>query len=105
MSENAEALSETQMAGAHMRNYLEEMVKKIVRNPSSARVEFSQGEKTTVYIATVCPEDLGLLLGKKGATIEAIRTLVKAMMARHNMRAIVQLDQQLESFCAKGDRN
>ncbi len=105
MSENARAFAETEAAGAHMRNYLEEMVRKIVRKPGDAHVEFSQGERTTVYIASVNPEDLGLLLGKKGATIEAIRTLVKAMMARHNMRAIVQLDQQLEVFCARDEKN
>ncbi|MDG0815093.1 KH domain-containing protein [Bdellovibrio svalbardensis] len=103
MSEDVKAQVEMNTAGAHMRTYLEEMVKKIVRNPSDARIEFSQGEKTTVYIAVVNPDDLGLLLGKKGATIDAIRTLVRAMMARYGMRAIVQLDEQLESHCAKSD--
>lgn len=104
MSTNTEeVLDDTQVqARAEMRVYLENLIKKIVRNPAGVRVEFFRGDKTTVYVVVVAPEDLGLLLGKKGATIEAIRVILKAMMARFGMRAVVQLDQQLEVYCARG---
>ncbi|QDK39413.1 KH domain-containing protein [Bdellovibrio sp. NC01] len=104
MSTNAtEVLDDSQVqARADMRAYLETMIQKIVRNPAGVRVEFFRGDKTTVYVVVVAPEDLGLLLGKKGATIEAIRVILKAQMARFGMRAVVQLDQQLEAYCARG---
>jgi len=50
----------------------------------------TQQEKVEVTL-TVHPDDMGRIIGKQGRTINAIRTLAGLLVAKHEMRASVEL--------------
>lgn len=60
-----------------MKELVEYIVKNIVRNPDAVEVtEQQDGDRITVTIR-VAKEDMGAVIGKKGAVINAIRSIVR----------------------------
>ena len=80
---------------------LEDLIKKIVRLEKDVMVHFTTGPQTTVFEVVVNPSDMKYLIGKKGATIEALRVVCKTIIAKHGLRAVLQIDEELEARCAK----
>lgn len=66
------------------------ILSRIVRNPNDVVVSFLIGDRTTVYQVAVHKDDYGYLLGKRGTTINSLRALVRAMLARHQIRAVLE---------------
>ena len=58
---------------------LEEMVCALVDEESAVRVEVHVEKFHTNYMVSVAAKDFGKLLGRKGVTIDAVRTLTNAM--------------------------
>ncbi len=58
----------------------EELIKMIVKNPDEVSVkEFDTEEENFVHIEVLVSEsDMGLVIGKEGKNIKAIRTIVQA---------------------------
>jgi len=82
-----------------MKHLIEVIVKSIVDFPENVSVTQIDGESTIVFELRVRKEDVGKVIGKKGRTINAIRTLVNATAAKTSMRAmleIVEEDQEPE---------
>ena len=52
-----------------MKLLVEEMTKALVDHPEEVLVEEVAGEKTTVYELRVAKNDIGKVIGKRGATI------------------------------------
>jgi len=71
-----------------MKELIEYIVKSIVDNPEEVEVAQIDGESTIVFELRVKQEDVGKVIGKKGRTINAIRTLVNATAAKSGMRAM-----------------
>ncbi len=83
-----------------MKHLIEVIVKSIVDFPENVDVTQIDGESTIVFELRVRKEDVGKVIGKKGRTINAIRTLVNATAAKTGMRAmleIVEEDQEPET--------
>lgn len=78
---------------------IQSLLGKILRYPEGAKVTLKVGPQTTIFVLVVDPRDFGILIGKSGVTIESLRVIVRAMMARGAMRGIVQIDEVLESAC------
>ena len=57
---------------------LEFVAKQLVDNPDDVEVVVKDGERNTVLELYVHDEDLGKVIGKRGRTAKALRTLVKA---------------------------
>lgn len=74
-----------------MKHLIEVIAKSIVDFPESVDVTQIDGESTIVFELRVRKEDLGKVIGKKGRTINAIRTLLNATAAKTNMRAMLEL--------------
>ncbi|PID31778.1 RNA-binding protein [Candidatus Saccharibacteria bacterium] len=76
--------------------FVEFIVKSLVGNPDKVVVERRIDEKGVLLELTVDPEDLGRVIGKRGATAQSLRTLLRALGtkndARYNLK-IVDLDQ------------
>jgi hypothetical protein len=76
--------------------FVEYIVKSLVSNPDSVQVERRIDEKGVLLELTVNPEDLGRVIGKRGATAQSLRTLLRALGtkndARYNLK-IVDNDQ------------
>src|SRR5438270_7119461 len=72
--------------------FVEFIVKSLVSNPDAVSVERRIDEKGVLLELTVDPEDLGRVIGKKGATAQSLRTLLRALGtkndARYNLKII-----------------
>ncbi len=74
-----------------MKNFIELIVKELVDNPDQVVVTEVDGERTTVYELRVGPGDLGKVIGKRGKTAGAIRTLISAASAKKGKRAMLEI--------------
>lgn len=72
--------------------FVEFVIKSIVGNPDAVSVERSVDEKGVLLELTVDPEDLGRVIGKRGATAQSVRTLLRALgtknEARYNLKIV-----------------
>lgn len=76
--------------------FVEFIVKSLVSQPEAVKIERRIDEKGVLLELTVDPEDLGRVIGKRGATAQSIRTLLRALGtkndARYNLK-IVDVDR------------
>lgn len=81
--------------------FVEYIVKTVVGHPDDVVVERLIDEKGVLLTLTVNPEDLGRVIGKRGATAQSLRTLLRALGtkndARYNLK-IVNNDDQADSY-------
>lgn len=72
--------------------FVEYVVKSLVGNPDDVKIERRIDEKGVLLELTVNPEDLGRVIGKRGATAQSLRTLLRALgtknEARYNLKII-----------------
>lgn len=72
--------------------FVEYVVKSLVSNPDAVQVERRIDEKGVLLELTVDPEDLGRVIGKRGATAQSLRTLLRALgtknEARYNLKIV-----------------
>lgn len=72
--------------------FIEYIVKSLVGNPDAVKVERRIDEKGVLLELTVDAEDLGRVIGKRGATAQSLRTLLRALGtkndARYNLKII-----------------
>lgn len=59
-------------------NVLEFVAKQLVDHPEDVRIDVDDDPRETVLELNVNQEDLGKVIGKRGRTAKALRTLVKA---------------------------
>ena len=72
--------------------FIEYVVKSLVSKPDAVIVERIIDEKGVLLTLTVDPEDLGRVIGKRGATAQSLRTLLRALgtknEARYNLKIV-----------------
>ncbi len=72
--------------------FVEYIVKSLVSQPDAVQVVRTVDEKGVLLELTVDPEDLGRVIGKRGATAQSLRTLLRALGtkndARYNLKII-----------------
>jgi uncharacterized protein len=66
--------------------FVEFVVKSLVTKPDAVQVVRSIDEKGVLLELTVDPEDLGRVIGKRGATAQSIRTLLRALGTKNDAR-------------------
>lgn len=76
---------------AKLAEVVELMVKAVVDHPEKVEVKEIEGEKTTVVELKVAPEDLGKVIGKKGNTARAMRTILAAVSRKQNKKAVLEI--------------
>lgn len=59
-----------------MKHFLDYVVRSLVDNPDDVQVTESSQDGETVYRISLHPADVGLVIGKGGRTIGAIRSLI-----------------------------
>jgi len=67
-------------------DFVEYVVKAIVEKPDAVVVNRSLDQKGVFLELQVDPEDVGKVIGKKGATINAIRSLLRVLGAKYDAR-------------------
>src|SRR5437868_11972936 len=72
--------------------FIEFVVKSLVGKPEAVQVDRRVDEKGVLLELTVDQEDLGRVIGKRGATAQSLRTLLRALGtkndARYNLKII-----------------
>lgn len=66
--------------------FVEFIVKSLVGNPDAVKVERRIDEKGVLLELTVDGEDLGRVIGKRGATAQSLRTLLRALGTKNDAR-------------------
>ncbi len=66
--------------------FVEYVVKSLVSKPDAVSIERRIDEKGVLLELTVDPEDLGRVIGKRGATAQSLRTLLRALGTKNDAR-------------------
>ena len=66
--------------------FVEYVVKSLVSKPEAVSIERRIDEKGVLLELTVDPEDLGRVIGKRGATAQSLRTLLRALGTKNDAR-------------------
>lgn len=76
-----------------MLEFLQFVTRRLVKHPEAVVIRQSESEASVDFFINVHPDDVGMIIGKHGRTISAIRTLTNLAAAKHGKRATVELDQ------------
>jgi len=75
-----------------MQELLENIVKTLVDKPDEVKIDINENEDVIIYELNVGDGDLGMVIGKKGRNVNAIRTLLSASNAKEGgKRAILEI--------------
>jgi len=74
-----------------MKLLIEEIAKSLVDNPDDVAVAEVEGERTTVFELRVATSDLGKVIGKKGNTARAMRTILSAAGTKLGKRCVLEI--------------
>lgn len=70
------------------------IVKNLVSNPDAVKLETKDEEGMTLLSLSVAPDDMGIVIGKAGQTIRAIRKLLVSRAIAENSNLRVNLNLQ-----------
>jgi predicted RNA-binding protein YlqC (UPF0109 family) len=75
------------------KEFLEMVVKSIVAHPEGVVVDRAIDERGVLLTLTIHPEDMGFVIGRRGQTAQAIRTLLKIVGAKNNARVNLKINE------------
>lgn len=74
-----------------MKNLLDYIVKNLVTKPDAVSIDEQSSGGNVDLTLTVDPSDMGLIIGKSGQTIRAIRKVLTVRAIAENVRVNLQL--------------
>jgi hypothetical protein len=74
-----------------VKDLVELIAKALVDAPDQVQVAQIDGEQTTVLELRVAAEDLGKVIGKRGRTARAVRTLLGAAGMKQKKRFVLEI--------------
>lgn len=87
--------------------FVEFIVKSLVSKPDEVQISRRIDEKGVLLELTVDPEDLGRVIGKRGATAQSLRTLLRALGtkndARYNLKIVDNGEQHAPAQSSSDD--
>lgn len=75
-----------------MHDLLDYIVKSLVSKPESVKIEETSEGDVVNFNLTVDPEDMGVVIGKNGQTIRAVRKLLITRALAENQNLAVRLN-------------
>jgi predicted RNA-binding protein YlqC (UPF0109 family) len=69
------------------------MAQAVANNPGQVRIEATEGASMIVLELSVDPDDMGRVIGKKGQTANAMRTLLRSSAAQKGKRVNLEIIQ------------
>ncbi len=73
--------------------FVEFVVKSLVDNPDSVKTDRVIDERGVLITLDVDPKDMGMIIGREGATAKAIRTLLRVVGAKNNARVNLKINE------------
>ncbi len=74
-----------------MKELIERIAKSLVDYPEQVTVKEIIGKQTTILELKVAKEDIGKVIGKKGQTANALRTILSAASGKVNKHYILEI--------------
>ena len=74
-----------------MKELIDCIAKALVDNPEQVEVQEIKTQQTLVLELKVAKEDIGKVIGKKGRTAQAMRTILSCASAKTKQRAILEI--------------
>lgn len=75
------------------KDFLEYIIKAIVGHPEDVSAERTVDERGVLLTLNINPEDMGYVIGKRGQTAKAVRTLLKIVGAKNNARVNLKINE------------
>jgi predicted RNA-binding protein YlqC (UPF0109 family) len=87
--------------------FVEDIVKSLVDNPDAVRLSRTLDMKGVLLDLEVDPQDLGKVIGKKGMTINAIRSLLRVLGVKHDARFSLKVNDgnEHQPYVARDNSN
>lgn len=76
-----------------MRELIEYIVKNLVTNPEGVEVSEERNNGEVNLTLTVDPQDMGIVIGKSGQTIKAVRRLITVRAIAENVKVNLRLNE------------
>lgn len=73
-----------------MKEVLETIIKNLVDNQESIKIEEAEDEKNIIFKVQVADGDMGKIIGRQGKIAQSIRTVMKAVAAREHKKVSVE---------------
>ena len=73
--------------------FLELLIKAIVSNPGDVKTTRTVDERGVLLTLDVNPSDIGYVIGRRGQTAHAIRTLLRIVGAKNNARVNLKINE------------
>ena len=80
--------------------FVEFVVGKLVDHPDQVSVKRTEADRGVLLELSVAPDDLGRVIGRRGATAQSLRNILRALGAKNDARynlKIVDTDNQEEA--------
>jgi predicted RNA-binding protein YlqC (UPF0109 family) len=74
-----------------MKDLIQKIAESLVDSPEQVAVTEKKSHHTSVFELSVAKGDVGKVIGKKGRTAVAMRTILNAVSAKENKRAILEI--------------
>lgn len=84
--------------------FLETMVKAIVSHPEAVEVDRTVDEMGVLLTLKIDPSDMGYVIGRRGQTAQAMRTLLKIVGAKNNARVNLKIYEPEGSRMARHEQ-
>jgi len=78
-----------------MKELIQMIARALVDRPELVNVESVKGGSTSILKVSVGVEDTGKVIGKKGRTANALRTILKAVAAKEKKRVALEIEDNL----------
>jgi len=76
-----------------MEEFVAYIIKNLVSEPGAVQVSSEPGQDVLTIKIRVAPSDVGKMIGRKGNTINALRTIVRTVATRLSQKVQVELIQ------------
>ena len=78
--------------------YLEEIVRPLLVNPEDLKVEKKIDERGILLTIFINPIDVGIIIGRSGGTIQAIRHIIRQYGMAHQARISVIINDPKKNW-------
>ena len=85
----------------NMKEFVAYIVKNLVDNPDMVKINEIGGTQTLIIELSVEKADIGKIIGKRGKTINAIRTLLMSVASRNGLRVNLEILEEGEKSKAE----
>ncbi|HRZ34061.1 MAG TPA: KH domain-containing protein [Candidatus Moranbacteria bacterium] len=75
------------------KDFVEYVVKQVVNHPEDVKVDRKIDEMGVLITLDVNAEDMGMIIGREGATAKALRTLLRVIGAKNNARVNLKINE------------